>query len=191
MIVCVVSTLHVRACLVLSCPLTYGAPRRAVLGSEQVRNLRGLRTQHCSTGDRQPGSPLAPTWVRDSGNLQMPLGFVAFLTHPAPVEILTSFTSAAWAIQQWVFYLWKGCCFLNIVILWYRICLFKVHLHPTMGAPTRQLLIWPGAGWCPGLGFPELGGGGLWPQPCRWSELPKMATLQQPRTLPPTWRNQP
>lgn len=37
--------------------------------------------------------------------------------------------------------------------------LFKAHLHPTMGAPGRQLLTWPGAGWYPGLGSPELGGG--------------------------------
>lgn len=29
--------------------------------------------------------------------------------------------------------------------------LFKAYLHPTMGAPARRLLVWPGTCWCLGL----------------------------------------
>lgn len=71
------------------------------------------------------------------------------------------------------------------VILWYRMCLFKVHLHPTMGAPTRQLLIWPGAGWYPGLDFPELGGGGSGHSPIDGQGSPRWPHCSNPEPSHP------
>lgn len=125
--------LHVRVWMALSCPLAYGAPRKAILGSEPGGILPALGTQHCSTGDRQPASPLAPAWVRDSGNLQMPLGFVAFLTHPAPAEMFDKLY--LWAIQQWVFCLWKGWGFLNIKLCYGTECAFQGIPAPNNGSP--------------------------------------------------------
>lgn len=132
MSVCVVSTLHLRAWMASS-PLAYGAPRKAILGSEPGGILPSLGTQRFSAGDRQPASPLAPAWVRDSGNLQMPLGFVAFLTHPTPAEIFDKLY--LWAIQQWVFCLWKRCCFLNIKLCYGTECAFQGIPAPNNGSP--------------------------------------------------------